>query len=104
MSYSTIAVIQRSNSLMLRCTAAVASEITAGTITGDSRMSGQWVSERSWDLAATPSWADKWESAEAGGIADPGENEGVITDADILARIQQLLLVYPIPTSPVPTP
>ena len=102
MSYSTVVEIQQSRSLMDRCTAAVAEEITSGSTEGDSKFSNQWVSERSWDLASTPGWFDKWESAVAGGIADPGANAGVITDADILARVQQLLATYPVPTSPVP--
>jgi hypothetical protein len=101
MSYSTVAEMQRSQSLLTRCTAAVAEEITAGNVDGDSRFSQQWVSERSWDLASTPGWADKWESAIASGITDPGESQSVITDADILSRVQQLLAIYPIPDTPV---
>lgn len=96
MSYSTINAINKSPSLMDRCVAAVASEVSAGNTPGDSRLAPGWVTQRSWDLASTPGWAAKWESAEAGGIADPGANEGVITDLDILSRIQSLLIAYPL--------
>ena len=102
MSYSTISAIQHSPSLMDRATAGLAAEVSAG-LEGDASQSGAWVSRRSWDLAATPGWADAWESAEAGGISDPGANEGVITDGMILARLQQLLVDYPL-TDLTPAP
>ena len=99
MSYSTIATIQQSASLMSRVTAAAATETEPAE--GNNQFAPQWTGERSWDIAATPGWSDKWESALAGGITDPGASAAVITDADILARVQPLLALYPMPTSPV---
>jgi hypothetical protein len=84
---------------MTRCTAAVATETSPEE--GDNQFAPQWTGERSWDIAATPGWAEKWESAEAGGISDPGGNAGVITDGDILSRVQGLLATYPMPEAPV---
>ena len=103
MSYSTQAEIQHSQSLTIRCTAAVASEVTSGGTEGDTAVVGTWVSRRSWDIATTPSWDAKWESALAGGITDPGESESVITDEDILSRVQQLLAKYPLTDIVPPT-
>lgn len=100
MSYSTISTMQGSVSLLRRCTAAVAGEVTSGGQPGDTAFAPQWTAERSWDLAATPGWAAKWESAVASGVEDPGADEGVITDADVLARIQLLLDAHPIPDGP----
>jgi hypothetical protein len=41
-------------------------------------------------LAATPGWAEAWESAVAGGIVSPGSDPGVITDGMILAAVQPM--------------
>jgi len=49
-----------------------------------------WVDERIWRIAASPGWAEKWDSAIAGNIADPGRDTGVISDADIRAAIQPM--------------
>jgi hypothetical protein len=98
MSYSTIATIEQSATLLGRVTAAVATETDPAE--GNNRFGPQWTGDRSWDIAATPGWAEKWESAVAGGITDPGANPGVITDADILARVQPLLAIYPMPEAP----
>lgn len=88
MSYATIAEITQSGSLFNRLTAAAAQEGKNATSPGG------WVSVHIWQLAASPGWSDKWESAQAGGVTDPGANEAVITDADILAAVQ------PIPADP----
>jgi hypothetical protein len=103
MAYNTVANMQSNVALMNRVSAAVASEVSAGTAQGNTLFVLGWTADRSWDVAATPGWAAKWESAEAGGITDPGGSESVITDADILSRVQNLLTVYPLPeTAPVP--
>lgn len=50
-----------------------------------------WVSEHRWDIAATPGWAAKWESALAADPdSDPGANEACITDQDILSAVQPM--------------
>lgn len=100
MSYSDVYAMQRSASLMNRCISAVATETTPEE--GNTQFAPQWVNNRSWDIAATPGWAAKWESAELGGVTDPGASEVVITDADILSRVQQLLTSYPL--SDITTP
>ena len=95
MSYSTIYAMEHDASLMGRCSAGVASEVAA-TGVGDASGTNFWILNRSWDLAATPGWADAWESAVANDILDPGADEGVITDGIILARVQPLLAQYPL--------
>lgn len=42
-------------------------------------------------LASSPGWEAAWASAEANGIADPGADEGVITDGMILSAVQALV-------------
>ena len=103
MAYNTVALMQSNVSLMNRVSAAVASEVSAGTAEGNTVFVLGWTADRSWDVAATPGWAAKWESAEASGITDPGASESVITDADILSRVQGLLAAHPLPeVAPVP--
>lgn len=84
MSYANIAAITQSNSLIQRLTAAAAQEGKSLT------MPGSWVGERIWQFAVAPGWADKWAYALAAGMEDPGADEAVITDGDILAVIQPM--------------
>lgn len=83
MSYSDIADITESTSLRRRLHAAAAQE-------GKPKPVEVWVSTYIWEIASSPGWAAAWASAVAGDIEDPGADEGVITDAQILAAIQPL--------------
>jgi hypothetical protein len=83
MSYATIAAMTANGSLIQRLTAAAAEEEKSVPYS-------QWVMDHIWDLAATPGWAAAWESALAGGVADPGADESVITDGMILAAVQPM--------------
>jgi len=49
-----------------------------------------WSQAHRWQVAAQPGWADKWDSALAGGIERPGLDDSVITDGDILSAVQSL--------------
>jgi hypothetical protein len=40
---------------------------------------------------SAPGWADAWASAEAASNPDPGRDEAVITDAQILSQVQAVL-------------
>jgi hypothetical protein len=53
----------------------------------------RWAQDHRDQVAVTPGWDAKWASALAGANppADPGAAEDVITDLDILARVQQLM-------------
>lgn len=83
MSYRTISQITQSSSLFQRLVACAAEQEKTQPYV-------QWVSERIWDIAASPGWADKWASAVAADIEDPGADESVITDGDILAVVQPM--------------
>lgn len=84
MTYASIAAITQSNSLFQRLTACAAQQKRE-------KPYPTWVSDRIWDIAVSPGWADKWASAIAAGIENPGADESVISDADILAVIQPML-------------
>lgn len=50
-----------------------------------------WAERYQWQLAAAPGWAEAYASALESGVERPGKDESVITDAMILAAVQQLL-------------
>lgn len=49
-----------------------------------------WTMTHQWAWAAQPTWAEKYEYALAVGVARPGQDPAVITDADILTAVQLL--------------
>lgn len=80
--------------------------LTIATIAGDPTMiqrvaacaaqEGQdephyWATQHGYTWAAAPGWGAAWDSATAGGIADPGADPAVITDGQILAQVQGML-------------
>lgn len=83
MSYADIAAITQSTSLAQRLTACAAEEVKP-------KPYSSWVFEHIWEIAASPGWADKWAYAVANENPDPGADESVITDGDILAVIQPM--------------
>lgn len=83
MTYANIANMAESPSLIRRLIACAAEQKK-----GDPY--NEWVYSHVWDIAASPGWSEKWASALAADIPDPGADEGVITDADILAVIQPM--------------
>jgi hypothetical protein len=85
MSYLTISRMTESTSLRQRLNAAAAQE-GKGAPDGPET----WVASHIWQIVSAPGWAGAWGSAVAGGVADPGVNEAVITDAMILAVVQPM--------------
>lgn len=53
----------------------------------------RWALDHRDQIAVTPGWDTKWAAAlaSANPPPDPGADEAVITDLDILARVQQLM-------------
>lgn len=84
MSYNTIATVAQDAALRHRIMACIAEQDPAAHVS-------MWADAHMWRLAASPGWASAWASAEAGGITDPGRDEGVITDGQILAAVQAVL-------------
>jgi len=83
MTYNNIADMVASNSLRRRLHASAAQE-------GKAQPPEEWVAEHVWQIVSSPGWSEAWASAEAGGIADPGKEEGVITDRMILSAVQPI--------------
>jgi len=87
--YLTISTIAGSWTMTQRITACAAQQAQDTPET--------WTAEHRWDWASTPNWATQWDYAVEthppveGEIYDPGADQTVITDQDILTRVQQLL-------------
>lgn len=90
MTYNTVADMAEDLALNRRLTAAVAKE-------GILDPKG-WLYPRNWQLVSQPGWDAAWDSAVAGGVANPGEDEAVITDGMILAGVQAIIAAETPPT------
>jgi hypothetical protein len=93
--YLAIAAIAGDQYMIERMNAAATQQAYLGNVA----MSGQnpltWVSVNRYVWASSPSWGEKWRFATDSHAADdppyePGKDEAVITDADILSTVQQL--------------
>jgi hypothetical protein len=86
MGYSDIAALQQDADFAARVSAAYAVE----TLGDDSLDPGSWQAMHSWDMAAQPGFGDAYASALAGSVDRPGNDPGVISDAQILSAIQAI--------------
>lgn len=86
MAYSDQALLSNDSDFMQRLGAAAAVEVDlAGThpVT--------WAAENQWLIAAAPGFADAYASAIVNQVPRPGNDQGVISDAQILAAVQALI-------------
>jgi hypothetical protein len=90
MTYNTVADMTDSTGLMRRLSAAAAEEQAAGAVLEPTDPGG-WAYTYRWHLVSAPGWGDAWASAEAAGNPDPGRDEAVITDAQILSQTQAVI-------------
>lgn len=51
-----------------------------------------WANDHRWQMAAAPGFADAYASALAADVPNPGRDAAVISDAQILAAVQSLLI------------
>jgi hypothetical protein len=51
----------------------------------------QWASDHIWRVSAAPGFADAYTYAVANNVQRPGNDPAVITDAQILSAVQQLV-------------
>jgi hypothetical protein len=80
MSYKSVADMAESYSLNRRLTAGAAKESIDNP--------QGWVQSYRYEIASQPGWDAAWDSAVAGGVSDPGNDEAVITDGMILSGVQ----------------
>lgn len=101
-SYLAISAIANDQFMMERLTACATQQAHLGNapiIENDSINQGAyaaqaWVESNKYLWASSPSWGEKWASSLASHPDDPeyepGKDEAVITDADILSTVQAL--------------
>ena len=49
-----------------------------------------WAMSHAWDYASQPTWGEKYQYALDTNNPAPGQDDAVITDADILSAVQQI--------------
>jgi hypothetical protein len=94
MSYKSVADMAESFSLNRRLTAGAAKESIDNP--------QGWVQLYRYEIASQPGWDAAWDSAVAGGVADPGGDEAVITDGMILSGVQAVWNANQPEPDPVP--
>lgn len=92
-TYLTISEIANNNAMHQRMQACVTQQAHLGNLPGVDNPAS-WVGVNSYLWASSPTWAEKWDYATATHPADqpydPGRDDTVITDADILTTVQAL--------------
>jgi hypothetical protein len=94
MSYKSVADMAESYSLNRRLTAGAAKESIDNP--------QGWVQLYRYEIASQPGWDAAWDSAVAGGVEDPGNDEAVITDGMILSGVQAVWAANQPEPEPVP--
>ena len=93
--YLAISEIAQDQYMNDRMRAAVTQQAYLGTIPLGVNDAPQWVASNAYVWAASPSWGEKWASAQAGHpdepAYEPGADASVITDPDILSTVQALI-------------
>jgi hypothetical protein len=89
MSYTSQAQLSNDSDFLARTSAAAATEVPK------THQPTQWAADHIWWMAASPGFADAYESALAGDVERPGNDPAVISDAQILSAIQTLLNEQP---------
>jgi hypothetical protein len=82
MAFWDISQLAADNDFIQRTRACVASE-------GEPDPVG-WSNDHMWQMAGTPGFGDKYSYAINTGVENPGRNESVITDGDILSAVQAI--------------
>lgn len=88
MAYSDVAALAADRDFALRTVACVAIE-TSGQ-NGNPVDPGSWQAQHSWDMAAMPGFGEAYASALAGNVENPGKDQSVISDLQILSAVQSI--------------
>lgn len=90
MSYAAIALMKADADLITRVTACAAQERSTRGVTNPPPE--MWVSNNMWSFVSRTDWADAYSYALGTGVARPGWDDAVVTDAMILAAVQPLAI------------
>jgi hypothetical protein len=83
MSLYSVHLLSEDNDFRTRCIAAAALRAHPTPF--------EWALAARHLLAASPGFGDKYESALVGGVADPGRDQAVIADDEIVAAVARLM-------------
>lgn len=103
MAYSDVALLAGDQDFRARATAAVSIETEQGNLplVDDAP---RWVFERNWRYAAQPGFGDAYASAILNGVERPGNDQSVISDAQILSATYAIYAAdNPAPPAPAVT-
>jgi hypothetical protein len=94
--YLAIADIAGDLYMTERMNAAATQQSYLGNVHTDPQDAVAWVSLNRYIWASSPSWGEKWRYATDSHVGEdppyePGKDEAVITDDDILSAVQQLV-------------
>lgn len=87
MAFFDVSLLRQDPDFNARTAACYAQETSFGEGTDP----GVWAQQHSWDLAAAPGFGDAYASAVAGGVPNPGRDQSVISDAQILSAVQAIM-------------
>jgi acid phosphatase family membrane protein YuiD len=82
-SYKAQAILANNDQLLMRVAACASTQNIPGPYA--------WSVDHQWQLSAQPGWASAYATAVANNVTQPGNNEGVITDAMILSAVQAII-------------
>lgn len=82
MGYFDVSLLASDGDFIARTRACVSTEGETDPI--------NWTNDHIWEMAGTPGFGEKYSYAINTGVENPGRNESVITDGDILAAVQAI--------------
>lgn len=83
MAYYDIALLSADNDFILRTRSCATTEGVVDPV--------QWTTDHAWQMAAIPTFGDKYAYALNTGVQNPGRQESVISDGEILSAVQYLM-------------
>ena len=83
MAYYDISLLAADNDFIQRTRACASTEGIPDPV--------EWATEHAWEMASIPGFGDKYSYALATGIENPGRQESVISDSEILSAVQFIM-------------
>ena len=102
MAYTDIAELAGDIDFLARINAAYAVETLDDIANLNYVYPESWSQLHAWAIAAQPGYGAAYAYAKANGVADPGKNPAVITDAQITSGVQSVLNTTPSQEPPQP--
>lgn len=85
MAYYDVSLLAADGDFTARVTACYTTETLGQSL---DILPPQWASEHAWQIAAAPGFGDAYASALASGVPNPGRDQAVISDPQVLSAVQ----------------